>query len=243
MTIGAKVRTAAAAGAAALLAVAAAEVRPGSAQTVQRLDQGTFELRDGGSRVGTETFAIRRERGSIRAVGQIQLDSAGSAWRPLRVWLQTNPQFRPQLFRLEPSDGGKEMSAAVRQDGRLRVQTVSGAGQRSREFLAPPELSVLHLDAAHHVYVLLRQHADALASEGEVRVPAVLPERRERVTLTIRRTGAEEITVAGSPRQAVRHVVEADGFRLEAWTDQQDRLLRVSYPEGRTAVRTQEGGA
>lgn len=230
-------------GAALLLAVGG--VRPAAAQATQELDRGTFDLLQGGASVGTETFAIRRERGSIRAVGRIQLTSGGTGWRAGQVWLQTDPDFRPQLFRLEPlpEAEGEETAAAVRQEDRLRLQTTSSAGQRSREFVAPPELSVLHPDVAHHLYLLLRQHASALDPEGQVRVPAVLPARGERVTLTIRRGAREEITVAGQTRQAVRHVVEAEGVHLEAWTDDEGRILRVHHPdEGRTAERTQEGG-
>lgn len=228
-------------GAATLLALV--DVPAAAAQATQQLDRGTFELQAGGESVGTETFAIRRERGSVRAVGRIQLTSGGTAWRAGQVWLQTDPNFRPQLFRMEPEPGGGETAAAVRQDSRLRVQTTSSAGQRSKEFVASSELSVLHLDVAHHLYLLLRQHASALDAQGEVRVPAVLPVRRDRVTLRIRRGETQEVTVAGRARPAVRHVVEAQGVRLEAWTDDQGRILRVHYPEtGRTAVRTQEGG-
>lgn len=237
------VRVAAGAGAAAL-ALALGSPGAAAAQATQELDRGTFELRQDGRSVGTETFAIRRQRSSVRAVGRIQLTSGGTAWRAGQAWLQTDLDFRPQLFRLEPmpeaEDG--ETVAAVRQDDRVRVQTTSGAGQRSREFLAPDDLAILHTDVAHHLYVLFRQHAPALDSEGEVGVPAVLPARGERVDLRIRRTAREEITVAGGSRQAVRHVVEGEGVRLEAWTDGEGRILRVHHPEsGRTAVRTEEG--
>lgn len=227
--------------AAAMLTVA--DLAAAAGQATQQLDRGTFELRAGGESVGTETFAIRRERGSVRAVGRIQLTSGGTTWRAGQVWLQTDPNFRPQIFRLEPEASEGETAAAVRQDSRLRVQTTSSAGQRSKEFVASPELSVLHLDVAHHLYLLLRQHASALDAQGEIRVPAVLPVRRDRVTLRILRGETQEITVAGRPRQAVRHVVEAQDVRLEAWTDDQGRILRVHYPDsGRTAVRTQEEG-
>jgi hypothetical protein len=243
MSVTRSVRVAAGAGAAAL-ALAAGSPGAAAAQATQELDRGTFELQQDGSSVGTETFAVRRERSSVRAVGRIQLTSAGTTWRAGQAWLQTDPDFRPQLFRLEPmpevEDG--ETVAAVRQDDRVRVQISSSAGQRSKEFVAPDGFSMLHTDVAHHLYVLLRQHAAALDSEGEVRVPVVLPVRRQRVTLRIRRGAREEITTGGGPRQAVHHVVEGEGVRLEAWTDEEGRILRVHHPEsGRTAVRTEEG--
>lgn len=242
MRMAGAMRAAAGAGAAAVL-LAVGDVRPTAGQATQELDRGTFELRQGGASVGTETFAVRRERGSVRAAGRIQVTSGGTSWQSGRVWLQTDPNFRPQLFRLEPEAEGGETAAAVRQEDRVRVQTTSSAGQRSQEFVAPPQLSILHLDVAHHLYVLLRQHASVLDSQGQVQAQAVLPVRRSRVTLEIRRGGTEEITVAGAARRAVRHVVEAEGVRLEAWTDDEGRILRVHYPEtGRTAVRIQEGG-
>lgn len=232
------------AGSAACLALAAGGVGPADGQAVQVLDRGTFELRVDGTSVGTETFAIRRERSSVRAVGRVQVGGRAGGWRSGRVWLQTDPGFRPQLFRMEPSDGDAEMAAAVRQDSRLRVQTTTSAGQRSKEFVAPPELSVLSLDVAHQLYFLLRQHAASLSSGGQTTVPAVLPVQRRRVTVRIRRGPTEEITVPGGPRQAIRHVIEADGERVDAWTDDQGRILRVHYPEdGRTAVRTREEGS
>lgn len=234
-------RAAAATAAALLLSTAAAA--PAGGQEAQVLDRGVFDLREGDASVGSETFAIRRERGSVRAVGRIQLRSDATYWRPGQVWFQTDPDFRPQLFRMEP-EGGSETAAAVRQEDRLRLQTTSGAGQRSREFVAPAELSVLHTGVTHHLYFLFRQHAEALASGGEARIPAVLPDQRQRVTLSIRREAGGEITVAGQSREAIRYVVEADGQLLEAWTDEQGRILRVRHPaDGRTAERTQFGGS
>lgn len=243
MSMARGVRIAAGAGAAAL-ALALGNPGAAAAQATQELDRGTFELRQDGTSVGTETFAIRRERSSVRAVGRIQLTSGGTTWRAGQAWLQTDPEFRPQLFRLEPTPEAEdgETVAAVRQDDRVRVQITSRAGQRSKEFVAPDGLSMLHPDVAHHLYVLLRQHDSALDSAGEVRVPVVLPARSQRVTLRIRRGAREQVTVGGAHRQGVRHVVEGEGVRLEAWTDEEGRILQVHHPEsGRTAVRTEEG--
>lgn len=243
MSMTRRARVAAGAGAA-VLVLAAGTPGTAAAQATRELDRGTFELRQDGSSVGTETFAVRRERSSVRAVGRIQLTSGVTTWRPGQVWLQTDPDFRPQLFRLEPMPEAEagETVAAVRQDDRVRVQVTSSAGQRSKEFVAPDGLSMLHLDVAHHLYVLLLQHASALDAEGEVRVPVVLPAGRQRMTLRIRREAREEITTGGGPRRAVRHVVEGEGVRLEAWTDGEGRVLRVHHPEsGRTAVRVEEG--
>lgn len=206
----------------------------------QSLDQGTYLLRVEGRRVGTEAFAIRREGRDIKAVGRVSLDTT-TTLTPLEVWLQTDTEYRPDLFRLRPGAGDLRAVTAVREERRLRLQISTKAGDRFKEFMAPPELSVLEPHIAHHYLLVLRQHRGPLAADGTARIPVVVPSRSDRFTLVLRRDGEEQIQVPAGSRSAIRYRLTLDGDEIRVWADAEGRVLRLEVPSrDLVAVRSGE---
>lgn len=210
-----------------------------SAQDARTVDSGTFEWRQDGRTVGRETFEIRKTGREVNAVGRVTTDSAVSGLRPVQVRLATDTAFVPRVFRLRPSAGKLRTVTAVREQARLRLQVSSEAGDRWKEFLASPELSLVEPGVAHHWLAILRQHRRALEAGGAVEVPAVVPTEAHRGSLTLQRRGTERVEVPGEDRSGVRYsaVLEGSGeFRI--WTSEDGRVLRVETPSpGLTAVR------
>lgn len=231
---------AALAAAASLLLAASPDAAAG--QDARTLDEGAYRLTVDGREIGTETFAVRREGRNVRGVAQIRLDTVGAGLSSMTAWLQTNADFRPDLLRLRPETSDSKSVTAVREGDRLRVQTSSSRGQRSREFVASPGLVLLDARIAHHWFLALKQHADDLAAGGSVRVPAILPAKPARMELEIRRGGQESVEVAGRTLQATRHEVSGQ-LSAVVWTDDAGRVVKLRLPgEDLTAERTEGAG-
>jgi len=205
------------------------------------VDRGTFELRSGGTVVGREVFEIRREGGTVRAVGRITLDSAAGPILPAEVWLQADEGWRPQMLRFRPSAGELQQAVAVREGERLRLQITTGAGERWKEYMAPSDLSLVDPRIAHHYAFLLRQHGARLGAGGSVTVPAVVPWARDRVSVRLERGPEERIRLAGRERDAVRYRVVTGDLAAVVWAED-GGVLRVEWPDsGVVAVRVEEG--
>lgn len=228
---------------AALCAFGLALPAGGEAQQPTTLDQGTYELRRGEKAVGREVFEIRREAATIRAVGRISLQSEAGPLLPAEVWLQADSTWRPQMLRFRPASGELRQAVAVREGERLRLQLTTEEGERWKEFMAPRDLSLVDPRVAHHYAFLLRQHRSRLQGGGPVDVPAVVPWKRDRVTVRIVPEGESQVTVGGASRTALRYRVTTAEMGARVWATAAGSVLRVEWPDsGVTAVRTGEGG-
>lgn len=221
-----------------LLALATA---PSAGQEAGVLAEGTYRITVDGRAVGTEAFAVRRQGRDVRAVGRIRMESAVDGLPSMEVWLRTNGEFRPDLFRLRPQGPGPDAVTAVREGDRVRVRTTTPEGERYREFLAPEGVVVFDPRVAHHWYLVLRYREREVAG-GAAEIPVVLPARSERVQMRVRRAGDEEVTVEGRAVSATRHEVSG-GITATVWTAEDGRVVRVTLPAlGLTSERIRGGG-
>ncbi|HKK08855.1 MAG TPA: DUF6134 family protein [Gemmatimonadota bacterium] len=227
----------------AVLTAAAAAPSPVRAQAVRDLDRGTYAIQLDGAVAGKETFVVRQEGPVVKAVGRVTMDSARPPFRSEEVWLQTDTDFRPQLFRLHPRSGDVENIVARRDGSRIRLQTSSEAGSRSQQFMAPAGLSILEPGVAHEYYLFFRQHAERAGSGGSWSVPVVVPSLGEQATVRVRPAGPDSVTINGKARTATRWELTLDGETIQVWRDDDGRVLRVRRPDrGWTATRTDTGG-
>lgn len=227
----------------ALAALTALVAAPGAlaAQGEQVVDRGSLELRVDGRTVGTESFEVRRSGRAVRAAGRVVLDSSVAGIRPLEVLLETDADYAPALFRLRPTAGEVRSVTAVREEGRLRLQVSSEAGDRWKEFVAPDGLVLVEPGVAHHWALVLRRHRDRLAGSAMVEVPAVVPSEARRAPLRLRREGPDRAEVPGANRDAVRYTATLAGSReFLIWTSEEGHVLRVESREtGVVAVRAE----
>lgn len=213
------------------------------AQQPTTLEKGSYELRQGEAAVGREVFEIRREAATIRAVGRISLEREAGPLLPAEVWLQADSTWRPQMLRFRPASGDLQQAVAVREGERLRLQLTTEAGERWKEFVAPPDLSLVDPRVAHHYAFLLRQHRSRLREGGPIEVPAVVPWKRDRVNVRITPEGQAQVAVGGSSRTALLYRVTTAEMDARVWATAEGSVLRVEWPDsGVTAVRTGEGG-
>jgi hypothetical protein len=211
---------------------------PARAQANQTLDEGSFDITIAGRHAGRETFVIRREGSVIKAVGVVSLDSAQPPFIPEQVWLQTDTTFRPELFQLKPRAGDLHDVVAHRDGPRLRLQTTSDEGNRSRQFVAAPGLALLEPGIAHEYYMLFREHA-AEGGGSSWSTPVIVPSLGEQATIQVKFAGSDSVLAAGSKRAATRYQVTLDGEQIQVWLDDQGRVLQVRRPDHQwTATRS-----
>lgn len=216
-------------------AALASAPRQTSAQSIQELDSGTYEIRVGGRPVATESFAIRREGSAVKAVGRIVAEQEGSAVRGMDTQLQTNAAFRPTAYALRARAGAVTGVDGVWEGERLRLHITSVEGERWKEFLTRGQVAILERGVAHHYYLLFQGLSSDPAGS---RVSVIIPSRHEQVSATISGGAREPVQIGGEPMDARRFEVTLGGDRSTVWLDARGRVVQVAFPDDdRIAVR------
>lgn len=220
---------------------ALAGLGPGSAtlhasvQTTEEIEAGRFEIRVNDRRVGTETFAVRREGGVIRAAARITLDGTAPGLTPMDVRMQLNTGFRPNSYALRATAGPVQGADGVWSGDRLRLHISSEQGERWKEFLTPGPTAILEQGVAHHYYLLFRQLSPDPAG---ARLSVIVPLSNRQATATVRGGQPGTVRVGDRERSAVRWDVEVDGTQHQVWLDGDGRVLRMATPaENRVFLR------
>ncbi len=185
------------------------------------VDEGTFSLVVGGTRIGREDFSIRRTtgggivaqgnilRGDLRTTVALNADSAGA----------------PDRFRVEAVRGGQ---VQVEVSGERRGLLWSGlatfpAGERGSEFRLPAQVLVADAEVVHHLWFVARFGAATA-------LPRLDPRTLRVDTLVIEAAGADRVMIGLEELDARKFVVRDPAGRRperEVWTDGFGRLLRV----------------
>lgn len=200
-------------------------VRTAAQAQVTLVDEGTFSLHLGGSRIGREDFSIRAAPGlggsAYVAQGNVLLGenrlsialNADSSGLPLRVQLSVRQEGREVETISGEARRGVWMGRAVRADG-----------ESAREFRLPAGTIAAEEGVVHQWWFVIR---------GGARPLTLLSPR----TLTLREVrledGGEDRVLLGLRELPARRWVvrDADGrLEREVWTDPQGRLLRLRVP-------------
>ena len=207
-----------------LFAGASAADRALRAQTAEELDSGTFDLLVNGRVVGTERFVVRHDGTSIRAAARVTLEPGADALVGGEIRLLLDTDFRPNRYELRPENGPLRSVVGIRQGNRLRLQTDSDEGERVKEFVAPPRLSVLERGIAHHYFLLLQQLGEDF---GTATVSLVVPSEGKQFRATVREEGAEAVRVGQEAVPSRKYVIEGGGEMHAVWAGEDGRVLRA----------------
>lgn len=222
---------------AALATVAIAPPPAARAQAPGEVDAGTLEIREGGRRVASETFAVRRQGGRLVAVGRVSAEGAGGP--SFEVGLEVDAELHPLRYELRPVAGSLPAVAVTRSGGRLRVVTRGAEGERLREFLASDDLLLVERGVAHH-HGLIARSALRIPGEPPRRVgDALSPLDGARVPIVLRASAETTLNVGGTERPARRLELSFGEETRIVWLASSGELLRVEIPSrGWTATRT-----
>jgi hypothetical protein len=214
-----------------LLLVALVAPRAASAQVVT-VDEGSFTILRGGSRVGHESFTIRKTAGPGGDVFVANATVNYDAQR-LSPALRTDDSFSPLAYQVEVRSGDavQERLKGLIGRGRFSAQVMTPQGESAKEYLVSDGALVLDDDVFHQYYFLAQKLRDGSGS-----VPVVVPRRNVQETMRVQANGSERLTVGGVPFDARQIILtEPSGATRRIWVDAQGRVLKVSL-EGRGVV-------
>ena len=202
---------------------------------VATIDEGSFTVSRGGTRLGREEFRIVRQPAGggsafmARSTGQF-------GDRRVAPVLQTDVDGAPERYQVEVRRNGaveQRVSAQVA-GSHFRAQSVSDGGEAAREFLIDRGTLVVDDEVFHQYYFAVRR-----AQSGSGAASMLTPRRGVQSAVTIALDAPERVTVGGQSLAARRFVVtDAAGGRREVWADDAGRVLRVRLPaDGVEALR------
>ena len=205
---------------------------PAAAQ-VAVVDEGTFTISHGGTRIGREEFAIRR---TPNPGGDVLVANATVVYtdRRLSPALQTDAAGAPLRYQVEVSAGAdvqERLQGRVGR-GRFSAQLRTPRGESAREYVVADGALILDDDVFHQYYFVARAGRTGV-------VPVVVPRRNVQVTMRVDNEGADAVMISGTRIPATRYVMtEPDGAARRIWVDAQGRVLKVTLESrGITAVR------
>jgi len=184
----------------------------------QQIDAGRLALRDGGQRVGVESFRVWEAGANLNAVANIE--PTGIRGGEFQVGLELDGQFRPVRYRLLGPDG--RVIEGIWSVDRVQIHTVTNEGERWREIASRGPSTVLEVGIAHHHLVLVH-----LLRETGGRATVVVPLLGKSFAAELVGEQPAEVEVDGRPIAATRYDIEVDGRLRQVWTDAEGRLLRV----------------
>lgn len=197
------------------------------------LDEGSFTIMQGNTRIGREEFAIRRTPGPG---GDVLVANATVMLSDQRLSpaLRTDSAGAPLAYQLEVRTGTEVQERLTGQIGRGRfsARVRTPRGESAREYIVSDGALVLDDDVFHQYYFLA-------ASQRSGSIPVVIPRRNVQLSMRVENAGSDRVTIRGTELQARRLVLtEPGGAVRQIWVDSQGRVLRVSLDgRGITAVR------
>jgi hypothetical protein len=204
------------------------------------VDEGSFTITRGGTRVGQETFTIRRTAASG---GEVYVANATVDYDARRISpaLRADGAFAPLAYQLEVR-AGDEVQERLRGRvgrGRFIAEVNTPKGQSVKEYIVSNDALVLD-DDVFHQYYFLAQRARTLGPSGGS-APVVVPRSNTQVVMRVRSAGEERLTVGRATLNARQLVLtEPGGATRRIWVDEQGRVLKVSL-DGRGVVATRDG--
>jgi hypothetical protein len=212
-----------------LLAVPAA-----APSQVTVVDEGSFTISRSGTKIGRETFTIRRTPGPG---GDVYVANATVEFDAERLSpaLRADDSFAPPAYQLEVREGGevRERLRAIVGRGRISAQVKTAKGESTKEYIVADGALVLDDNVFHQYYFLARR------ASGAATVPVVIPQRNTQVVMRVSTQGNDAVSVAGRAINArVLVLTEPGGATRHIWVDDQGRVLKVALDaRGITATR------
>lgn len=203
----------------------AAQAMPARAQTI--VDEGTFSILSAGTRVGRETFVIRRLAGPPTTAGYQAGGTILYADHRLTPNLTTDANGLPVTFTLDTRTGTLRASRVSAQfsRGRFTLRTQTRSGESAREVVLPPGTVLLSPDIIHEYFFI-----PLAARQSQVSI--LDPEQGTQTVQQITDSGPEQISIGG--RQLDAHeltITDTHGATRLIWLDSQGRVLRVEIPD------------
>jgi len=219
------------------LALAAAAVAGGAraaiSQQITVVDEGAFTIFRQATRVGRETFTIRRSETPTEKIYEASASVEFDTQR-LSPALRTDDKYAPLAYQMEvrTNDQLQLRLKGVIGRGRFSARVRTPNGEAAKEYIVSEGALVIDDDVFHQYYFLAQRiHGTSFT------VPVVIPTRNVQVTMRVQVVGVERVTIGGTPTDARRlNATLAGGTPRDIWIDGQGRVLKVTMGDV-TALR------
>lgn len=206
---------------------------------VTTVDEGSFTIARRGTRVGQETFTIRKS--ASPGGGDVYVASANISTDAQRLSpaLRADAAFVPLAYQLEVRNGDdvSERLKGLIGRGRFSAQLRTPTGESAKEYIVSDGALILDDGVFHQYYFLAQKMAQTAATSSTV--PVVIPRRNVQVIMRVQMAGRDRVTIGGTPIDARRIVLtEPGGAVRQVWVDDRGRVLKVSLDaQGLIATR------
>lgn len=200
-----------------------------AAAQVTVVDEGSFTISRGGSRIGHETFTIRRTAGSGGGNAYVANATVEFEAKRLSPALRADDRFSPIAYQVEVRSGDQvqERLRGLISRGRFSAQVRTPTGESTKEYFVSDGALLLD-DDVFHQYYFVAQRAERLGAAGGS-VPVVIPRRNTQQVMRVQPRGSDRVTVGRTSLQAQRLVLtEPGGATRQIWVDDRGRVLKVS---------------
>jgi len=203
-------------------ALAAAGAARAPAQSLI-VDEGSFSILRKGTRIGRETFTIRRsdENGEQVYIANATVDFDTQRLSPA---LRTDTTFAPLAYQMEvrTNDQLQLRLKGVIGRGRFSARVRTPSGEAAKEYIVSQGALVID-DMVFHQYYFLAQRVKGTSFT----VPVVIPQRNTQLPMSVQVNGVDRLVIGGTPVEARRLVATVGGAVREIWIDAQGRVLKV----------------
>lgn len=209
-----------------------------------RCGEGSFSVRLGESRIGTEVFLIGcNAEGGYSAVGQTKLDLGGRKL-DLSTTIQTDAKSIPLKYSVKGDAMGTPVdSTFALNNGVATVTTLSAQAQPDHNgepttstVSYTPGAAMMTNNVSYVFQFLLNRYDGAKAGQQELTVFPNIPATLE----FIKTDTVVSLDKAGAPLAFGRYLLSFSGVQVYLWTDTKGRLALVAQPNIKyTALRAE----
>lgn len=188
---------------------------PRQAEVPVQFESSTFTISVNGVEVGTEEFSVSPNADGVLARGRTRL-RVGTETVEAESTMQLDRSLRPESYEYRSEDrvvrfsiGDRTTEVTAQVDGRPSTMDIRFDSRGA----------ILDDNFFHHYMLLLYR----LGADGGS-VPALVPQQMTLGTFTVRPTGENT------------YEMTTDSLRLEATTDREGRMVRLSVPDANVVV-------
>lgn len=178
-------------------------------------ETGHFTIYQDGKKIGTEDFSITLRNGGYLATGRTHI-AVGNQTFDLKSRMELDAQLHPTFYQYESR--GNIIRLKI-ENPTSELEYVVGGKSEPHDVRFPADGVIIDDNFFHHYLILLYRAGVTGAS-----IPTFVPQQLTLGTLTVRSTG--------------NHIyeIEASDIKLNATTDADGRLIRLTRPDAKVVV-------
>lgn len=180
-----------------------------------KVETGHFTIYQDGKKIGTEDFSIGQRPGGYLAQGHTQIEVNNERF-DLQSRMELNEKLLPTFYELQSKGSVLRMKIG---NPLTELEYTADGKTEPQDIRFPADGAIIDDNFFHHYLVLLYR-----IGLGETTIPTFVPQQLTLGTLTVRPTGRQSFEL------------ETSNVKMNATTDSDGRLIRLSVPDAKVVV-------